>query len=272
MYAKGENNQYYDTSGTQIVGALLLAIGIHIYTYRNLHDVDQLKLLSSGQVNEIRSANSGKISLTRNDTITKINYRNADLLNTNISDGCIIEVNNKELNADENVILNVKDFSNLIGTINNLTKISNLSSNYTNPHELEVNTEEFTNYQFALSTELNTALNKYLALNNFENNKVYSDWEDIKTINTPNRDKLGNILDAFRNNMLYQDNNFYWSAKVNKGIGARVDGENKSGVLRAIDLSDLFQSYATVGKDIIIPLTNNVSEEFKTIYGNKSNS
>lgn len=175
MYAKGENNQYYDTSGTQIVGALLLAIGIHIYTYRNLHDVDQLKLLSSGQVNEIRSANSGKISLTRNDTITKINYRNADLLNTNISDGCIIEVNNKELNADENVILNVKDFSNLIGTINNLTKISNLSSNYTNPHELEVNTEEFTNYQFALSTELNTALNKYLALNNFENNKVYSD-------------------------------------------------------------------------------------------------
>ena len=86
METSGEAGKYSANDATIIILALFLAIGMHIYSYDDLKDVSKMKLLSVDQVTEVTSINSGKISLVRNDEVIKINYLNADLLNTDINE------------------------------------------------------------------------------------------------------------------------------------------------------------------------------------------
>lgn len=262
METSGEAGKYSANDATIIILALFLAIGMHIYSYNDLKDVSKMKLLSVDQGTEVTSINSGKISLVRNDEVIKINYLNADLLNTDINElSKIIYVD-----SGSSYNLNLQSLNNLLGTYEKLVKVSNLSSDYENPRDLKLDSEEFVLYKYALAEQLKEIFKRFLEKSTAVNGTVYSDLSEISQ-SISNREELELILKTFVDSMTYRDTNFYWSAKTNRGIGVYRDG-NRAPVLRYINFSDILSKYSDILSRVITPLRENVSTEFKKLYGN----
>jgi hypothetical protein len=204
METSGEAGKYSANDATIIILALFLAIGMHIYSYDDLKDVSKMKLLSVDQVTEVNSINSGKISLVRNDEVIKINYLNADLLNTDINElSKIIYVD-----SGSSYNLNLQSLNNLLGTYEKLVKVSNLSSNYENPRDLKLDSEEFVLYKYALAEQLKEILKRFLEKSTAVNGTIYSDLSEI-SLSISNRGELELILKTFVDSMTYRDTNFY---------------------------------------------------------------
>lgn len=204
METSGEAGKYSANDATIIILALFLAIGMHIYSYDDLKDVSKMKLLSVDQVTEVTSINSGKISLVRNDEVIKINYLNADLLNTDINElSKIIYVD-----SGSSYNLNLQSLNNLLGTYEKLVKVSNLSSDYENPRDLKLDSEEFVLYKYALAEQLKEILKRFLEKSTAVNGKIYSDLSEI-SLSISNRGELELILKTFVDSMTYRDTNFY---------------------------------------------------------------
>ena len=204
METSGEAGKYSANDATIIILALFLAIGMHIYSYDDLKDVSKMKLLSVDQVTEVNSINSGKISLVRNDEVIKINYLNADLLNTDINElSKIIYVD-----SGSSYNLNLQSLNNLLGTYEKLVKVSNLSSNYENPRDLKLDSEEFVLYKYALAEQQKEILKRFLEKSTAVNGTIYSDLSEI-SLSISNRGELELILKTFVDSMTYRDTNFY---------------------------------------------------------------
>lgn len=204
METSGEAGKYSANDATIIILALFLAIGMHIYSYDDLKDVSKMKLLSVDQVTEVNSINSGKISLVRNDEVIKINYLNADLLNTDINElSKIIYVD-----SGSSYNLNLQSLNNLLGTYEKLVKVSNLSSDYENPRDLKLDSEEFVLYKYALAEQLKEILKRFLEKSTAVNGTIYSDLSEI-SLSISNRGELELILKTFVDSMTYRDTNFY---------------------------------------------------------------
>nr|DAS86248.1 MAG TPA: hypothetical protein [Bacteriophage sp.] len=204
METSGEAGKYSANDATIIILALFLAIGMHIYSYDDLKDVSKMKLLSVDQVTEVTSINSGKISLVRNDEVIKINYLNADLLNTDINElSKIIYVD-----SGSSYNLNLQSLNNLLGTYEKLVKVSNLSSDYENPRDLKLDSEEFVLYKYALAEQLKEILKRFLEKSTAVNGTIYSDLSEI-SLSISNRGELELILKTFVDSMTYRDTNFY---------------------------------------------------------------
>lgn len=204
MEAFGEVGKYSANDATIIILALFLAIGMHIYSYGDLKDVSEMKLLSVDQVTEVTSINSGKISLVRKDEVIKINYLNADLLNTDINElSKIIYVD-----SGSSYNLNLQSLNNLLGTYEKLVKVSNLSSDYENPRDLKLDSEEFVLYKYALAEQLKEILKRFLEKSTAVNGTIYSDLSEIP-LSISNREELELILKTFVDSMTYRDTNFY---------------------------------------------------------------
>lgn len=204
METSGEAGKYSANDATIIILALFLAIGMHIYSYDDLKDVSKMKLLSVDQGTEVTSINSGKISLVRNDEVIKINYLNADLLNTDINElSKIIYVD-----SGSSYNLNLQSLNNLLGTYEKLVKVSNLSSDYENPRDLKLDSEEFVLYKYALAEQLKEILKRFLEKSTAVNGTVYSDLSEISQ-SISNRGELELILKTFVDSMTYRDTNFY---------------------------------------------------------------
>ena len=204
METSGEAGKYSANDATIIILALFLAIGMHIYSYDDLKDVSKMKLLSVDQVTEVTSINSGKISLVRNDEVIKINYLNADLLNTDINElSKIIYVD-----SGSSYNLNLQSLNNLLGTYEKLVKVSNLSSDYENPRNLKLDSEEFVLYKYALAKQLKEILKRFLEKSTAVNGTIYSDLSEI-SLSISNRGELELILKTFVDSMTYRDTNFY---------------------------------------------------------------
>lgn len=204
METSGEAGKYSANDATIIILALFLAIGMHIYSYDDLKDASKMKLLSVDQVTEVTSINSGKISLVRNDEVIKINYLNADLLNTDINElSKIIYVD-----SGSSYNLNLQSLNNLLGTYEKLVKVSNLSSDYENPRDLKLDSEEFVLYKYALAEQLKEILKRFLEKSTAVNGTIYSDLSEI-SLSISNRGELELILKTFVDSMTYRDTNFY---------------------------------------------------------------
>lgn len=204
METSGEAGKYSANDATIIILALFLAIGMHIYSYDDLKDVSKMKLLSVDQVTEVTSINSGKISLVRNDEVIKINYLNADLLNTDINElSKIIYVD-----SGSSYNLNLQSLNNLLGTYEKLVKVSNLSSDYENPRDLKLDSEEFVLYKYALAEQLKEILKRFLEKSTAVNGTIYSDLSEI-SLSISNRGELELILKTFVDSMTYRNTNFY---------------------------------------------------------------
>ena len=204
METSGEAGKYSANDATIIILALFLAIGMHIYSYDDLKDVSKMKLLSVDQVTEVTSINSGKLSLVRNDEVIKINYLNADLLNTDINElSKIIYVD-----SGSSYNLNLQSLNNLLGTYEKLVKVSNLSSDYENPRDLKLDSEEFVLYKYALAEQLKEILKRFLEKSTAVNGTIYSDLSEI-SLSISNRGELELILKTFVDSMTYKDTNFY---------------------------------------------------------------
>lgn len=204
METSGEAGKYSANDATIIILALFLAIGMHIYSYDDLKDASKMKLLSVDQVTEVTSINSGKISLVRNDEVIKINYLNADLLNTDINElSKIIYVD-----SGSSYNLNLQSLNNLLGTYEKLVKVSNLSSDYENPRDLKLDSEEFVLYKYALAEQLKEILKRFLEKSTAVNGTVYSDLSEISP-SISNRGELELILKTFVDSMTYRNTNFY---------------------------------------------------------------
>lgn len=204
METSGEAGKYSANDATIIILALFLAIGMHIYSYDDLKDVSKMKLLSVDQVTEVTSINSGKISLVRNDEVIKINYLNADLLNTDINE--LSKIIYVDLGSSYN--LNLQSLNNLLGTYEKLVKVSNLSSDYENPRDLKLDSEEFVLYKYALAEQLKEILKRFLEKSTAVNGTTYSDLSEI-SLSISNRGELELILKTFVDSMTYRDTNFY---------------------------------------------------------------
>lgn len=213
----------------ECVGALLFALGIHLYGYLNLVQKDKSYISYSGSQISSSSDRIFTIRYTRTDTLKSIIYKGVD-------------IKNQSLSSLDNLFTSIgveKEYysvSNLNGNFSNveITTKTNAYS-YIDNTSLDDFSVKFTTFTGILQNLLSTKISEWTNSINYSLDKVYSDFSSGNRISTT----LNTIADLLIFEYKEGTGRFYYKGLPDVLIHPISDGRIQGGCIRAINWSDI---------------------------------
>ena len=213
----------------ECVGALLFALGIHLYGYINLVQKDKSYISYSGSQISSSSDRTFTIRYTRTDTLKSIIYKG-------------IDIKNQSLSSLDNLFTSIgveKEYysvSNLNGNFSNveITTKTNAYS-YIDNTSLDDFSVKFTTFTRILQNLLSTKISEWTNSINYSLDKVYSDFSSENRISTT----LNTIADLLIFEYKEGTGRFYYKGLPDVLIHPISAGRIQGGCIRAINWSDI---------------------------------